>query len=109
VLSPPGPIAGFPKASQRAAERAPGRPTQITLDARVPNGASVRRCPFKLASPAEDSLSRSHTHCPPTHTLAPLSRCPLRSDLQARVCEEGGHDRGVPIGSRQVQKCPAIL
>jgi len=54
----------------------------------------------------------AHDNPPPTHTLL-RRRVPLYLglcvDLHARVCEEGGHDRGVPMLGRPVQRGDAIL
>jgi len=100
------------------------------LRARHPSQASPERCRGPLRArpgrPTQSSRARDagvqtegvRGGASPLSPLRPLPPPPpaprpshlvLCVDLHARVCEEGGHDRGVPTGSRPVQRGAAIL
>jgi len=104
VRSPPDLQLPQSESEGRSAAR-PGRPMQSRARRAGPT-EGVRSGP----SATLRLLVRLHPLPPPLRSpRSPSTYLVLCVDLHARVCEEGGHDRGVPIDSRPVQRGAAML
>jgi len=89
--------AGFPRASKRAALGAP-RQAHAGVSQRATAGVQRRGCAEDGPFPRQSAPLPAPT---PSPSPAPTPHLVLCVDLHARVCEEGGHDRGVPMIAAQ--------